>query len=137
MLFKNSVRTSKRTPHFTITKINWLTLFKEITNSATLVTANYSFPQHRILHVYCNDSSTIVTIYNFLSGYHVIIFCFTRIIKHPRRTYFDYVTLVLPRMSCTARQIKLTTLKDLLRRRAFQNTVIFKINYINYKDKRG
>jgi hypothetical protein len=30
MLFKNSVRTSKRTPHFTITKINWLTLFEEI-----------------------------------------------------------------------------------------------------------
>jgi hypothetical protein len=28
MLFKDSVRTSKRTPHFTITKINWLTLFK-------------------------------------------------------------------------------------------------------------
>jgi hypothetical protein len=30
MLFKNPVRTSKRTPTFTITKINWLTLFKEI-----------------------------------------------------------------------------------------------------------
>jgi hypothetical protein len=30
MLFKNSVRTSKRTPHFTITTINWLMLFKEI-----------------------------------------------------------------------------------------------------------
>jgi hypothetical protein len=30
MLFKNSVRTSKRTPHFTITTINWLTLFKEV-----------------------------------------------------------------------------------------------------------
>jgi hypothetical protein len=30
MLFKNSVRTSKRTPHFTITTINWLTLFKEM-----------------------------------------------------------------------------------------------------------
>jgi hypothetical protein len=30
MLFKNSVRTSKRTPLFTITKINWLMLFKEI-----------------------------------------------------------------------------------------------------------
>jgi len=28
IIFKNSVRTSKRTPHFTITKINWLTLFK-------------------------------------------------------------------------------------------------------------
>jgi hypothetical protein len=30
MLFKKSVRTSKRTPYFTITKINWLTLFKEV-----------------------------------------------------------------------------------------------------------
>jgi hypothetical protein len=30
MLFKNSVRTSKRTPHFTITTISWLMLFKEI-----------------------------------------------------------------------------------------------------------
>jgi hypothetical protein len=30
MLFKNPVRTSKRTPHFTITKIDWLTLFKEM-----------------------------------------------------------------------------------------------------------
>jgi hypothetical protein len=30
MLFKNPVRTSKRTLDFTITKINWLTLFKEI-----------------------------------------------------------------------------------------------------------
>jgi hypothetical protein len=29
-LFKNSVRTSKRTLRFTITKINWLMLFKEI-----------------------------------------------------------------------------------------------------------
>jgi hypothetical protein len=28
MLFTDSVRTSKRTPHVTITKINWLTLFK-------------------------------------------------------------------------------------------------------------
>jgi hypothetical protein len=30
MLFKKSVRTSKKTPHFAVTKINWLTLFKEI-----------------------------------------------------------------------------------------------------------
>jgi hypothetical protein len=30
MLIKNSVRTSKRTPHFTIKKINWLIPFKEI-----------------------------------------------------------------------------------------------------------
>jgi hypothetical protein len=26
----NSVRTAKKTPHFTVTKISWLTLFKEI-----------------------------------------------------------------------------------------------------------
>jgi hypothetical protein len=30
MIFKNSVRTAKKTLHFTITKINWLTLFQEI-----------------------------------------------------------------------------------------------------------
>jgi hypothetical protein len=30
ILFKDSVRTSKRTPYFTITKINLLTMFKEI-----------------------------------------------------------------------------------------------------------
>jgi hypothetical protein len=30
IVFKNSVRTAKKTQHFTITKISWLTLFKEI-----------------------------------------------------------------------------------------------------------
>jgi hypothetical protein len=30
LIFKNSVRTSKRTPYLTITWIKWLTLFKEI-----------------------------------------------------------------------------------------------------------
>jgi hypothetical protein len=30
IILKDSVRTSKTTPHFTITKINWLMLFKEI-----------------------------------------------------------------------------------------------------------
>jgi hypothetical protein len=30
LIFKNSVRTAKKTQLFTITKINWLTLFKEI-----------------------------------------------------------------------------------------------------------
>jgi hypothetical protein len=30
ILFNNPVRTSKRTPHFTITKINWLTLFNPL-----------------------------------------------------------------------------------------------------------
>jgi hypothetical protein len=29
-MYKNSVRTAKKTQHFTITKINWFMLFKEI-----------------------------------------------------------------------------------------------------------
>jgi hypothetical protein len=42
----NSVRTTKRTPHFTITKINWLTLFKEIT---TVYSKNHKYP---VLQIY-------------------------------------------------------------------------------------
>jgi hypothetical protein len=47
MLFKNSVRTSKRTPHSTITAINWLMLFKEIIadyseNDSKLINTNSS-----------------------------------------------------------------------------------------------
>jgi hypothetical protein len=30
IIFNNSVRTAKKTPHFTIININWLMLFKEI-----------------------------------------------------------------------------------------------------------
>jgi hypothetical protein len=30
IIFKDSVRTAEKTPHFTVTKINCLTLFKEI-----------------------------------------------------------------------------------------------------------
>jgi hypothetical protein len=30
MLVKDSARTARKTPHFTVTKINWLTLFKEM-----------------------------------------------------------------------------------------------------------
>jgi hypothetical protein len=41
MLFKNPVRTSKRTPHFTVTKINWLTVFKEI---ITVYSNNHAKP---------------------------------------------------------------------------------------------
>jgi hypothetical protein len=53
MLFKNSVRTSKRTPHFTITKINWLTLFKKIINdyaeNHTKPINKYIIPAHLLL----------------------------------------------------------------------------------------
>jgi hypothetical protein len=30
IILTNSVRTSKRTPHFTIKNINWFTLFKDV-----------------------------------------------------------------------------------------------------------
>jgi hypothetical protein len=36
MIFKDTVRTSKRTSHFTITRINWLTLFKPFEAEARL-----------------------------------------------------------------------------------------------------
>jgi hypothetical protein len=45
VIFNNSVRAAKKTQHFTITKINWLTLFKEIIavyreNHTTLINTN-------------------------------------------------------------------------------------------------
>jgi hypothetical protein len=43
ILFKNSVRTSKRTPHFTITRINLLMLFKEI---IAVYSENHAKPIH-------------------------------------------------------------------------------------------
>jgi hypothetical protein len=45
ILFKHSVRTAKKTLHFTITKINWLTLFKEI---ISVYTYNHMKPINRL-----------------------------------------------------------------------------------------
>jgi hypothetical protein len=47
---KNSVRTAKKTPHFTITKINWLTLFKE-------VIAVYSENHTKPINVLCGQNA--------------------------------------------------------------------------------
>jgi hypothetical protein len=41
IIFKYSVRTAKKAQHFTITKINWLTLFKEI---IAVYTENHTKP---------------------------------------------------------------------------------------------
>jgi hypothetical protein len=41
IMFNNSVRTAKKTRHFTITKISWLTLFKEI---IAVYSENYTKP---------------------------------------------------------------------------------------------
>jgi hypothetical protein len=40
-VFKNSGRTAKKTQPFTITNINWLTLFKEIIHGESLETHKY------------------------------------------------------------------------------------------------
>jgi hypothetical protein len=48
-ILKDSVRTSKRTQHFTITKINWLTLFKEIT-------AVYTENRMESININCRDT---------------------------------------------------------------------------------
>jgi hypothetical protein len=42
IVFKNPVRTSKKTQHVTITKINWLMLFKEI---IAVIMRNIRIPQ--------------------------------------------------------------------------------------------
>jgi hypothetical protein len=47
MLFKNPVRTTKRTQHFTITKIKWLTLFKEI---IAVYSENNKKPKNTLCH---------------------------------------------------------------------------------------
>jgi hypothetical protein len=41
MILKSSVRTANKTKHFTITKINWLMLFKEI---IAVYSENYTKP---------------------------------------------------------------------------------------------
>jgi hypothetical protein len=43
IIYKNSVRTAKKTQHFTITKINWLTLWRKI---IVVCTENHTIPPH-------------------------------------------------------------------------------------------
>jgi hypothetical protein len=62
MLFKNSVRTSKRTPHFTITNINWLMLFKEII-------AVYSDSENHTKHINTN-AELLIDIAGGTYSYH-------------------------------------------------------------------
>jgi hypothetical protein len=57
MLFKNPVRTSKRTPHFTVTKINWLTLFKEI---IAVYSQNHKVPVSRT--TLCGENAELMNV---------------------------------------------------------------------------
>jgi hypothetical protein len=49
IMFKNSVRISERTPHFTITKINWLMLFKKIIAVYTMLSGSNVTTAWRVL----------------------------------------------------------------------------------------
>jgi hypothetical protein len=55
MLFKYSVRTEKKTPDFTITEINWLTLFKEII-------AVYSQNHMKGINTLCGQNAEVLVI---------------------------------------------------------------------------
>jgi hypothetical protein len=66
MLFKNPARTSKRTPHFTITKINWLTLFKEII-------AVYSETHRKPINTKCRI--TVYKIHNMFQTMKPLLAC--------------------------------------------------------------
>jgi hypothetical protein len=55
IIFNNSVRTAKKTPHFTITKINWLTLFKEI---IPVYTENYT----KHINTFCGQNTESLVI---------------------------------------------------------------------------
>jgi hypothetical protein len=55
LIFENSVRTAKKTPHFTITKINWLTLFKEII-------AVYSENYKKLTNVICEKNAELLIV---------------------------------------------------------------------------
>jgi hypothetical protein len=54
--FKNSVHTSKRTQHLTITKIKWLMLFKEII-------AVYSETRAKAMNTKCNVADCWISWY--------------------------------------------------------------------------
>jgi hypothetical protein len=55
IIYQNSFRTAKKTPHFTITKINWLTLFKEII-------AVYSENHTKLTNTYCEQNAKLLNI---------------------------------------------------------------------------
>jgi hypothetical protein len=65
-IITNSIRTAKKTPHFTITEINWLTLFKE-------VIAVYSENRTKLKHTQSGQNAQLLNVrrvgtYNYHSA---------------------------------------------------------------------
>jgi hypothetical protein len=52
---KSPDRTAKKTPHFSVTKINWLTLFKEIISV-------YSENRSKPLHTFCGQNAKLLRV---------------------------------------------------------------------------
>jgi hypothetical protein len=60
-MFKNFVRTSKRVPHFTITKANWLTLFKIKTKPFTLIVRIVQIHKYKMQSCYSSWYMLLLT----------------------------------------------------------------------------
>jgi hypothetical protein len=79
MLFKSTVCTSKRTPNFTITKINWLMVFKEI---IAVYSENHAKPINTKCRITDCQSRWFIQLPLGLKGLNAINFVFcTDIIK--------------------------------------------------------
>jgi uracil DNA glycosylase len=55
IIYKNSVLTSKKTQHFSIIKINWLMLLKEI---ITVYSKNHKKP----IHTFCGQNAELLNV---------------------------------------------------------------------------
>jgi hypothetical protein len=67
IIFTYSVRTTKKTPHFTITKINWSTLFKEIIpvyseNHTKPIIAVFSKNNMKPINILCGQNSQLLSV---------------------------------------------------------------------------
>jgi hypothetical protein len=85
IIYKNSVRTAKKTQHFTITKINWLTLFKEII-------AVYTENHMKHINTLCGQNSELLNVK--VGGTH----SYHRVKSRKERQFLEY------KLSFTKRQ---------------------------------
>jgi hypothetical protein len=57
-MYKNSVRILKRTPHYTITKINWLMLFKKVIAVYTMLSGFTVTTAWRVLELRIEETAS-------------------------------------------------------------------------------
>jgi hypothetical protein len=66
IILNNSVPATKKTQHFTITKINWLMLFREII-------AVYSENHTRPINTLCGQNAELLIVKPGTSSYHWVL----------------------------------------------------------------